>query len=168
MELVTYLSIGAVAALVGNAVLELLTKWYFSEPVQQVVNMTLMVRDSLPPMIVEGIKQIAIVVGKVLHLVIHVVAQGVIAVKNILKALVVLVKGLYVTLRGFNEAFDAVWSVVVDLPNQIANQLTVWIYTPPVSSMRWTTVMLGFVLIFYTTILVKRCLFRFVLKKKEE
>lgn len=146
LELITTLSITAVAAFVMNALVDTFTKWYFSESVQQIVNMTLMVRDSLPPMVVEAIKVIAIAVGKTLHLVLHIAGQIVLAVKNILKMVVLAAKGFFVVLRGFNEIFDMTWTVLHDLPSKALTIVTDFVYTHPVPSARWHMLFTGLVL----------------------
>jgi hypothetical protein len=156
MELVSSISATAVAAIIITQIYDMVKSWYYSDPVQQVVNMTLMVRDSLHPLVLNSIKHIVLVVAQALHLVIHVVAQALITVKYVYHIVIMVGKGIFVALRSFNTAFEFVWA----FPETYLNPLIDWFFAHPVPTYSWR-------MTFFTLLAVSFgfYLFRRILKK---
>lgn len=162
MEVISYISIGAVAAFVISRIVSVITNMFSSPIVQQVVKMALMVRDSLPPailsvgtgaviavkhvlwalielvrgmppVVVEALKNAIMIVAEALHLVLHVVYQGLVFIKNVYNVVIVVAKSIFVVLRGVNEGFMFVWNFSDNVLNPFLN----WLFSHPVPSTNW-------------------------------
>jgi hypothetical protein len=99
MEVVSYISIGAVSAFLFSKLINVLQTWLSSPAVQQIVTMAIQVRDLLGPMILETAKQIIPVVAQAFHLIVHVVFQLSIFIKNMYSVLIATGKSIYIVLR---------------------------------------------------------------------
>ena len=156
MEVATYISVGAVVAFAFSKLVSVLQVWYSSPSVQQIVNMTIILRNSLPPAVrmlgstaltflkpiftglIELLAALPPLVVQALHLLGHLIYQLVILAKNIYALVISTGKGLYVVLHTVNEGFAYVWN----FSENILNPLTNWMLRQPVRTGRWQTIMI--------------------------
>jgi hypothetical protein len=145
MEVVSYISIGALAAVLFSKIVDIVQLWLSSPAVQQVVKMAIMLRDSLP-LAVRSLGSSALAVLKpiftglvqVLHLLGHVIYQVALFTRNIYAVVIATGKGVYVVLQTANEGFAYVWN----FSENILNPLTNWMLRQPVRTGRWQTIMI--------------------------
>jgi len=145
MEVVSYISIGAVAALLFSKLVDVVQLWLSSPAVQQMVKMAIVLRDSLP-LAVRSLGSSALAVLKpiftglvqVLHLLGHIIYQVALFTKNIYTVVIATGKGLYVVLQTVNEAFTYVWN----FSDNILTPFTNWMFQQPVRTGRWQTIMI--------------------------
>lgn len=145
MEVVSYISIGALAAVLFSKLVDVVQVWLSSPAVQQVVTMALLLRDSMP-LAVRSLGSSALAVLKpiftglvqVLHLLGHIIYQVALFTKNIYTVVIATGKGLYVVLHTVNEGFAYVWN----FSENILNPLTNWMLRQPVRTGRWQTIMI--------------------------
>ena len=138
MEVVSYISIGAVGALLLAKLVDVLKQWLSSPVVQQFVTMAMMVRDSMPPMIVNTTKQIVLVVAQALHLILHVAFQVGVFVKNMYHMILVIGKSIYVVLYSVNDFFTYIWN----FSDNILTPFTNWMVQQPVRTVNWQRIMM--------------------------
>ena len=156
MEVATYISLGAVVAFAFSKLVSLLQVWYSLPSVQQIVNMTIILRNSLPPAVrmlgstaltflkpiftglIEILAALPPIVVQALHLVGHLIYQLVILAKNIYTVVIATGKGLYVVLQTANEGFAYVWN----FSENILNPLTNWMFAQPIHTVAWQRIMM--------------------------
>ena len=138
MEVVSYISIGAVSAFLFSKLINVLQTWLSSPAVQQIVTMVIQIRDSLPPMILQTAKQIVFVVAQALHLILHISFQVGVFMKNIYHIVIATGKSIYVVFTTVNDAFTYVWN----FSDNILTPFTNWMFTQPVRTANWRTVMI--------------------------
>lgn len=128
MEIVGSVSAVALAAVIINGFIDLFRNWYSSYPVQQALNFAIMLREVLPPMVVDIIRSIIVIIAANLHVMIHSVVEILVALRHFFHFTVFMGKGLYMVLRGFNEMV----AFVANLPQTLFGPFWNWIQTPPV------------------------------------
>lgn len=185
MEVVSYISIGAVAAFVVSKVISLLSNMFSSSLVQQVMKMALMVRDllppavihlasgavvaikhvlwaivellaTMPPVVVETLKNVILVIAEALHLILHLGYQLAVFLKNTYQIVLVIFKSVFVVLRGVNDAFVYVWN----FSDNILIPLTNWLFTHPVPSANWHVIMSVLLVMLCVSIVTKYLLIK--------
>lgn len=190
MEVISYISVGAVAAFVIAKVVSLITNMFSSPIVQQVVKMAVMIRDSLPPaviniasgavmlvksvlwaivevlrgmppIVVESIKHIILVVAEALHLILHVGYQVAVFLKNTYQVILVVFKSVFVVLRSVNEAFVYVWN----FSDNILTPFTNWLLSHPVPSANWHLLVSILLMVVFVSMTTKYLLYKRKLKE---
>jgi hypothetical protein len=151
MEVMSYISIGALAAVLFSKLVDVVQLWLSSPAVQQAVTMALMLRESMP-LAVRSLGSSALTVLKpvftgivqVLHLLGHIIYQVALFARNIYAAVIATGKGLYVVLQTVNEGFAYVWN----FSDNILTPFTNWMLRQPVRTGRWQTIMMILLLSF--------------------
>ncbi len=203
MDVISYISIGALIGIMGKSLISMVMNFFYSQPVQQIVNMTLMVRDSmppavreaaelllyvggqalifvgtllanlwsaliaakntLPPAVWEGVKHGLIFVARSLRLVLHIVFQALVMLKNMVSIIHVALKGLYVSLRSFNDVFSFVWTI----PENYIYPVTNWMFANPMPSYNWYVSLLIFCAVAIVAYKAKQYILRAYASKEE-
>ena len=162
MEVASYISIGALGAFLLTRLVDVFQTWLSSPAVQQLVNMTLQIRESLPPSVVEigtkaillvqsvlyaviqvlgslppvvleSVKFVVIHIAKLLHLVVHIGAQLTILLKNLYHVVVYAGKSVFIVIRSVNNGFEYLWN----FPDNVLNPLLNWMTGYPVGTSSW-------------------------------
>ncbi len=168
MEVVSYISIGAIGALIVSRLVDVFQTWLSSPVVQQLVNTTIQIRESLPPIVVEigiqalvvlknivyaivqilaslppivleGLKALVIHLAQAFHLVVHIGAQAVILFKNIYHVVIYAGKSIFVVLRSFNRGFELFWNFTDTVLTPLVN----WMMGYPVQNTTWRSLILS-------------------------
>jgi phage-related protein len=162
MEVVSYISIGALGALVLSKLIEVFQTWMSSPLIKQVLNTSIQIRQSLPPAVIEigkhaivlvqhilhaliqvlvglppilleTVKFMIIQIAQIVHLVVHLSAQAVILVKNVLHMIIYASKSIFVVFRSINNGFTYLWNFT----DTVLNPLLDWMFSHPVPTTSW-------------------------------
>ena len=187
MEVASYISIGAIGALVISRLIDVFLEWMSSPLIKQVLNTTIQIRESLPPIViqvgsqaivlvknilyaivqvlrrlppvvVETIKFVVIQVAQLLHLVIHLGAQVVIFAKNIYHIVVYAAKSVFVVFKSINNGFEYLWNFT----DNILNPMLDWMLSYPVPTNSWRVWILSICFV-----IVVSWIIRWILRKKK-
>lgn len=190
MEVIQVLSSVAAVGFVLSAVVQLIKNWLSSPTVEQVVKMVMILKNSLPPavinignhavmlvkyslqalielvgalppVVIESIKNIVVFIAQTLHLVIHLAFQVAIFIRHLFNGFVVVSKGVFVVIRSFNDVFTFIWN----FPETHLPPLVNWMFAHPVSSFGWQMTLIVVLMSILSSYFIKNLVARRKLKQ---
>jgi len=168
MEVASYISAGAAVAFVISKIMIFLEYWHSSPAVEQIVKRAIQIRESLPPILVkvganaivlvkyivsalvEVFKSLPPALVKTIHLVLHVVFQVGVFLKNVYHIGMLVGRSFYIALDLINKGFDGFWN--------LSETLTSWMHSSPVSGSGWPLVLKSIVVVLAVSWILKKIL----------